>query len=65
MSTKEKKELTARDLEAQQAMVLPDREEMSIINPNTALPWPPSTSPPGIADSPTPGLAPPPPPALS
>jgi hypothetical protein len=55
----QRRELTAEELAAQQGNPLPDREEMSIITPNSPLPWDPSATPP------TPGIAPAPPPALS
>jgi hypothetical protein len=65
MSKEKKRELTAEELAAQQGNPLPDREEMSIITPNSPLPWDPSASPPVVATDPTPGIAPAPPPALS
>jgi hypothetical protein len=61
----QRRELTAEELAAQQGNPLPDREEMSIITPNSPLPWDPSASPPVVATDPTPGIAPAPPPALS
>jgi hypothetical protein len=65
MPKEKKQELTTAELAAQQGNVLPDREEMSIINPNAAIPWDPSVSPPVIADHPTPAIVPTPPPAVS
>ena len=65
MPKKKKRELTAEELAAQQGNPLPDREEMSIISPNAALPWDPSASPPVVATDPTPGIGPAPPPAIS
>ena len=38
MSDEKKQELTAEELEAQQGEELPDREEMSLINANAAIP---------------------------
>jgi hypothetical protein len=38
MSEKKQKELTPEELEAQQGEELPDREEMSLINANIAVP---------------------------
>jgi len=38
MAKDEKKELTPEELEAQQGEELPEREEMSLINANAALP---------------------------
>jgi len=38
MSEKKQRELTAEELEAQQGEELPDREEMSLINANIAVP---------------------------
>jgi hypothetical protein len=65
MSKEKKRELTDEELAAQQGNLLPDREEMSIINPSSPLPWDPSASPPVVATDPTPGIAPAPPPAVS
>jgi len=38
MSDEKKRELTAQEIEAQEAEELPDREEMSLINANVAAP---------------------------
>lgn len=38
MTDAKKRELTAEELEAQQGEELPDREEMSLINANAAVP---------------------------
>ncbi len=38
MSDEKKQELTAEELEAQQGEELPDREEMSLVNANVAIP---------------------------
>ncbi len=57
MPKEKKQELTAEELAAQQGNFLPDREEMSIINPGNALPMDPSMQPP-IATDPTPHVDP-------
>lgn len=38
MADKKKQQLTAEELEAQRGEELPDREEMSLINANVAIP---------------------------
>ena len=65
MSREKKRELTAEELAAQQGNPLPDREEMSVITPNSPLPWDPSATPPVVGTDPIPGIVPAPPSVLS
>lgn len=58
MSETRKNGLTDEELAAQQGNILPDREEMSIINPNSPLPWDPSTAPPVVSDDPATAVVP-------
>jgi len=53
MADKEKQGLTAEELAMEQGTILPDREEMSIINPNTPIPWDPPMTPPPLTEGPT------------
>jgi hypothetical protein len=53
MSEKKQKELTPEELEAQQGEELPDREEMSLINANIAVPVNAAVAANGLSDSAT------------